>query len=588
MPIHRRDFLKQGAGALASPLIATALPSAALGALVQADSLARIGIATWSFRHLMAAGRNEKMPPPERAVMTALDAPKFVREELGLRQLEIIINHLDERTVAYAERVRAAANAVGVQFINFQLGGQMSAQDPAVRAKSIDDIKEGMRIAAALGSPTVRADVGGKQGEPLDLSITADSYKQLVEFGSTIGVMPMPENHGGHSTDPDTLVSIMRAIDPRIRAIVDWGNFRVETQAQRVESTRKLLPYTGLVSAKFDRFDADYRPSYDVAELVRLVEASGYQGKYSIEITNNPPDIVRAARGATEIIRANFAGNYTMSTITVGKENSTSIDLYYEDHGSGSPVVLIHGWPLSGASWEKQTAALLAAGHRVITYDRRGFGRSSKPGIGYNYDTFAADLDKLLRKLKLKKVALVGFSMGSGEVTRYLGKYGSKRVRKAVLIGTLGPYLVKAPGNPEGVDGKVFEDIKAAIRADRPAFLMEFLRNFYNYDVTGGTLVSERVLEDNWNVAAGASAIGTVACVDCWIEDFRKDVTRNKVPTLILHGDADRILPPEATSRRQARMIRNVRFVELPGGPHGVLWTHADRINSELVSFLAK
>ena len=189
-----------------------------------------------------------------------------------------------------------------------------------------------------------------------------------------------------------------------------------------------------------------------------------------------------------------------MSTITVGKENSTSIDLYYEDHGSGSPVVLIHGWPLSGASWEKQTAALLAAGHRVITYDRRGFGRSSKPGVGYNYDTFAADLDKLLKKLDLKKVALVGFSMGSGEVTRYLGKYGSKRVRKAVLIGTLGPYLVKAADNPEGVDAKVFEGIKAAIRADRPAFLMEFLRNFYNYDVTGGKLVSERVLEDNWNV----------------------------------------------------------------------------------------
>src|SRR6266436_4083520 len=232
------------------------------------------------------------------------------------------------------------------------------------------------------------------------------------------------------------------------------------------------------------------------------------------------------------------------SRIKVGKENSTSIDLYYEDHGSGSPVILIHGWPLSGASWEKQTAALLAAGHRVITYDRRGFGRSSKPAKGYDYDTFAADLDKLLKKLDLKKVALVGFSMGTGEVTRYLGKYGSKRVRKAVLIGTLGPYLVKAADNAEGVDGKVFEDIKAAIRADRPAFLMEFLRNFYNYDVTDGKLVSERVLEDNWNVAAGASAIGTVACVDCWIEDFRKDIPRNTVPTLILHGDADRILPP--------------------------------------------
>ena len=276
-----------------------------------------------------------------------------------------------------------------------------------------------------------------------------------------------------------------------------------------------------------------------------------------------------------------------MGMINVGKENSTPIDLYYEDHGKGSPVVLIHGWPLSGASWEKQTAALLAAGHRVITYDRRGFGRSSQPTTGYSYDTFAADLNKVLTKLALKNVALVGFSMGTGEVTRYLGKYGSKRVRKAVLIGTLGPYLVKTSDNPEGVDRKVFEDIKTAIRADRPAFLMDFLRNFYNYDVTGGKLVSERVLEDNWNVAAGASATGTLACVDCWIEDFRKDVKKNNVPTLILHGDADRILPPDATSRRQAKMIKKVKFVELPGGPHGVLWTHADQINRELVSFLA-
>jgi pimeloyl-ACP methyl ester carboxylesterase len=248
--------------------------------------------------------------------------------------------------------------------------------------------------------------------------------------------------------------------------------------------------------------------------------------------------------------------------------------------------VLIHGWPLSGASWEKQTAALLSAGPRVITYDRRGFGRSSKPGVGYDYDTFAADLDKVLKKLNLKKAALVGFSMGSGEVTRFIGKYGTARVRKAVLIGTLGPYLVKASDNPEGVDAKVFEDIKAAIRKDRPAFLMEFLRNFYNYDVTGGKLVSERVLEDNWNVAVGASAIGTVACVDCWIEDFRKNHPKNTVPTLILHGDADRILPPDATSRRQAKMIKNVKYVELPGGPHGVLWTHADQINAELVKFL--
>jgi pimeloyl-ACP methyl ester carboxylesterase len=276
-----------------------------------------------------------------------------------------------------------------------------------------------------------------------------------------------------------------------------------------------------------------------------------------------------------------------MSYIKVGQENSKPIEIYYEDHGSGSPVVLIHGWPLNGASWEKQTAALLAAGHRVITYDRRGFGNSSQPAVGYNYDRFAADLDVLLSTLNLTEVALVGFSMGTGEVTRYIGKYGAQRVRKAVLIGTLGPYLVKTADNPEGVDRSVFEGIKGAIKADRPAFLMEFLRNFYNYDVTGGKLVSERALEANWNVAAGASAIGIRACVDAWIEDFRQDIARNTVPTLILHGDADRILPADATSRRQAKMIKNVKFVELKGGPHGVLWTHADDVNSALVKFLA-
>jgi non-heme chloroperoxidase len=276
-----------------------------------------------------------------------------------------------------------------------------------------------------------------------------------------------------------------------------------------------------------------------------------------------------------------------MATITVGKENSTSIELYYEDHGSGLPAVLIHGWPLSGASWEKQTAALLAAGHRVITYDRRGFGRSSQPAVGYNYDTFAADLDAVLKTLDLTNVALVGFSMGTGEVTRYLGKYGTARVRKAVLIGTLGPYLVKAADNPDGVDPAVFEGIRGAIRKDRPAFLLEFLHNFYNYDVTGGKLVSDRVVEDNWNVAAGASATGTLQCVDAWLEDFRQDIPRNTVPTLIIHGDADRILPPDASSRRQAKMIKNVKFLELPGGSHGVLWTHGDQIGEELVRFLA-
>jgi non-heme chloroperoxidase len=290
------------------------------------------------------------------------------------------------------------------------------------------------------------------------------------------------------------------------------------------------------------------------------------------------------AKGATPLKQR--SKNATNNFIAVGSENSRSIDLYYEDLGVGQPVVLIHGWPLNGASWEKQTASLLAAGSRVITYDRRGFGGSSKPSTGYDYDTFAADLNALLTTLDLQKVDLVGFSMGTGEVTRYIGKYGSARVRKAVLIGTLGPYLVKTADNPEGVEASAFEGIKAAIKADRPAFLLDFLHNFYNYDVTGGKLVSERVVDANWNVAAQASAIGTLKCVDSWVEDFRKDILRNNVPTLIIHGDADRILPPDATSRRQAKMIKNVKFVELPGGPHGVLWTHADQVNNELLSFL--
>jgi len=276
-----------------------------------------------------------------------------------------------------------------------------------------------------------------------------------------------------------------------------------------------------------------------------------------------------------------------MGMITVGKENTTSIDLYYEDHGTGTPVVLIHGWPLNGASWERQTAALLQAGHRVVTYDRRGFGRSSKSAVGYNYDTFAGDLDVVLTTLNLQDVALVGFSMGTGEVTRYIGHYGTRRVRRAVLIGTLGPNLVKAPDNVEGVDRSVFEGIKNAIRADRVAFLFDFLKNFYNYDVTGAKLVSERVLEDNWNVATGASAIGTLQCVDAWGEDFRQDIAKNTIPTLIIHGDADRILPADATSRRQAKLIKHVKVAEIAGGPHGLCWTHADRVNAELVPFLA-
>jgi pimeloyl-ACP methyl ester carboxylesterase len=276
-----------------------------------------------------------------------------------------------------------------------------------------------------------------------------------------------------------------------------------------------------------------------------------------------------------------------MSVIKVGQENSTPIEIYYEDHGLGSPVVLIHGWPLNGDAWEKQIAALLSAGHRVIVYDRRGFGRSSKPSIGYNYDTFAADLDVLLRTLDLTGVSLVGHSMGTGEITRYIGKHGTKRLRKAVLIGTLGPYLVKTSDNPEGVDPRVFDSLRAAIKVDRPVALMEFLKSFYSVGGADGNLVSERVIEANWTVATGASPIGTLKCVDAWIEDFRRDIARNDLPTMIIHGDDDRILPADATSRRQAKLIKDVTFVEIKGGSHGIPWTRAEEINAELLQFLA-
>src|SRR3984885_11780116 len=205
-----------------------------------------------------------------------------------------------------------------------------------------------------------------------------------------------------------------------------------------------------------------------------------------------------------------------MPFVTVGKENSGSIDLYYEDHGSGKPVVLIHGYPLGGASWEKQTTALLAAGYRVIAYDRRGFGKSSQPTTGYNYDTFAEDLRTLITHLKLRDFCLVGFSMGGGEVARYLGKYGSKDVSKAAIISGVPPFLLKTADNPEGVDGSVFTGIEKAVADDRYAFFTGFFQNFYNSDVFLGKRVSEQVTQASWNVAAGSSAAASLACVATW------------------------------------------------------------------------
>lgn len=277
-----------------------------------------------------------------------------------------------------------------------------------------------------------------------------------------------------------------------------------------------------------------------------------------------------------------------MAHLTVGKENSADLNLYYEDHGSGNPIVLIHGYPLSGSSWEKQTSALLAQGYRVITYDRRGFGRSSQPTTGYNYDTFAADLRKLVTHLKLDNFTLVGFSMGGGEVARYIGKYGTKGVSKAVIISGVPPYLLKGSDNPEGVDRSVLEGTEKAVSADRYAFFTEFFKNFYNTDVLLGKLVSEEAVRASWNVAAGASATASVACVPTWFEDFRKDVARIDIPTLVLHGDADRILPIGASGARTAKLIKNAVYAPIKDGPHAIIWTHADEVNAKLVEFLGK
>jgi non-heme chloroperoxidase len=277
-----------------------------------------------------------------------------------------------------------------------------------------------------------------------------------------------------------------------------------------------------------------------------------------------------------------------MPYITVGKENSGDIQLYYEDHGSGEPVVLIHGYPLSGASWEKQLPPLLSADRRVITYDRRGFGRSSQPATGYNYNTFADDLHKLVMQLHLRNFALVGFSMGGGEVARYIGKYGSKGVSKAVIIGGIPPFLLKTADNADGLDASVFEGIQKAVAADRYAFFTEFFKNFYNTDLFLGKRISEQAVQASWNLAADASPAASLACVPTWHEDFRTDLARIDVPTLVIHGDADRIVPINASGQKTAKLVMGARLAAIKDGPHAVTWTHADEVNAELVNFLGK
>jgi non-heme chloroperoxidase len=275
-----------------------------------------------------------------------------------------------------------------------------------------------------------------------------------------------------------------------------------------------------------------------------------------------------------------------MPYIRVGEENSGSISLHYEDYGAGTPVVLIHGYPLSARAWDKQVPMLLDAGHRVITYDRRGFGLSSQPSFGYDFDTFAADLSTLMAELDLREATLVGHSMGTGEVTRYLGVYGSERVSRGVLISPIPPFLLQTAENPEGLPKELFDGFIKEAKADVPAWMKGFLDNFYNIDEFGGTLVSDQAFETSFNVASSASAIAAVACIGTWETDFRADLDKIDVPLLVIQGDADRILPYEKTGKRLPALIEDMQLVTIQGGPHAIAWTHTLQVNGPLLEFV--
>jgi non-heme chloroperoxidase len=276
-----------------------------------------------------------------------------------------------------------------------------------------------------------------------------------------------------------------------------------------------------------------------------------------------------------------------MPYLKVGQENTGSIELYYEDHGSGTPVVLIHGYPLSGRAWEKQVPMLLDDGHRVISYDRRGFGRSSQAGVGYDYDTFANDLHVLMESLDLRDAVLVGHSMGTGEVTRYLGRYGSARVAKGVLISPIPPFLLQTSDNPDGLPASLFDGFMHTARDDSAAWMKAFLDNFFNIDKFRGTLVSDQYYQSCWNLAVSASPTATVACIPTWETDFRRDLPKLDIPMLVIQGNDDRVLPYPKTGQRLPALIKDVQMVTIDQGPHAIAWTHADQVNAALLKFIA-
>lgn len=278
-----------------------------------------------------------------------------------------------------------------------------------------------------------------------------------------------------------------------------------------------------------------------------------------------------------------------MPYVNVGIEKGNDIKLSYADYGEGKPVVLIHGWPLSHRMWEKQIAALTEAGHRVIAYDRRGFGESYKPWGGHEYDTLAADLHTILEELNLQDATLVGFSMGGGEVARYIATYGTERVAKAVLMSSVTPYLLKSDDNPDGVDRSVFDDMIAGIQKDRPEFLENFSKAFFNWDTDGKDLLSKAALRHAWDIAVWANPKATIDCVKAFSEtDFRQDLTKFDIPTLVLHGDADQTVPFEVSGKRAHELIDGSELVVIEGGAHGLTYTQPEKVNQALLDFIGK
>jgi non-heme chloroperoxidase len=277
---------------------------------------------------------------------------------------------------------------------------------------------------------------------------------------------------------------------------------------------------------------------------------------------------------------------FVMPHITVGRENTGDIRIYYEDHGTGSPVVLVHGYLADGRSWEKQEAALLAAGYRVISYDRRGGGASSRPSSGYDYDTLAADLNVLLEELDLRDVVLTACGSGTGEVTRYLGTYGERRVRAAALLAPL-PAFQPRSASPDGADLFVLDEFLGQLSADRPAAIKTYLDRYYNLDLLGGTLVSDQAWQNSFHAAIRVSAAAALGCARAWREDFRADVAGVTVPVLIVRGAQDRVMPPGAAGYRLADTVARARLEVIPQGPHAIIWTHAAEVNRALLGFLS-